>query len=143
MNLTANAKFDREKGTITVDLVLVGHTEIEHEMLAAFFSKPLPVTIAPKHHGDVLKAEFTITDPAAFDAAIHNLENRKRKADGRPSLEEEAERAKAAGEAPPPKPHQKAKFKQPEPFAPERVAHSEQPEGDDPDAKESKKKKVQ
>lgn len=95
MKIQATATFDREDGTLTVDLPLVGESELDHELLAAFFVGR-SVSISPMHQGDLLGAQFTIHDPSAFDAALHNLENRKRKNDGRPTIEEEAAKAKAA-----------------------------------------------
>ena len=100
MNIDAKGTFDKEKGTLTVVLDLAGHTELEHEMLAAFFRCGCSVSISPTHHGDKLSAQFSMFDPDAFDLASHNLENRKRADDGRPSLEQEADatRAQAANQ---------------------------------------------
>ncbi len=90
MNINATGTFDAEKGTFTLEMDLEGHTEMEHEMLAAFFADKRSVIVFPTHEGDVLSASFVIADHDAFDLAVHNLENRKRAQDGRPSLEQEA-----------------------------------------------------
>ena len=85
---------DPEEGSLTVKMDLVGETPSEHEVLAAFF-KRRSVALIPAHVGDDLRAEFTIYDPGAVKRAQHNLENRQRKADGRPSIEEEREKEQA------------------------------------------------
>ncbi len=98
MNINGTITIDREKGTATVDLALVGHSELDHELLAAFFTVRR-VMLSPTHQGDVLGTQFVIEDEDAFEEALHNLENRKRVADGRPTIEEEGERARKATEA--------------------------------------------
>jgi hypothetical protein len=95
MNITATATPDRVEGTLLVDLDIVGQSELDHELLAAFFASPVTVRIVPTHDGDELHAQFVIQDKAAFAVAVHNLDNRHRKADGRPSLEEEQAAADA------------------------------------------------
>jgi hypothetical protein len=92
MNIEAKATADRKKGTLTVEMDLSGDSELDHEILAAFFTSR-SVTLTPTHFGDKLSARFVIADPNAFAVALHNLENRKRKADGRPTLEEESDQA--------------------------------------------------
>ena len=93
ITINATGVFDKEKGTFAVSLDLAGHTELEHEMLLAMIGSGRTVSLSPTHDGEELSAGFSIYDPAAFDLAVHNLENRHRIADGRPTLEQEAEAA--------------------------------------------------
>lgn len=90
VNIKTNATFDAQKGTLTLDFDLVGTSELDHELLAQFFRDDLT------SNTDNLHARLVMKDPGAFSAALRNLENRKRKADGRPTLEEEAKNATAA-----------------------------------------------
>ena len=85
-------ELDQAKGTVKFSLDLQGATEFEHELLAAVIGTGRSVSIVPAHRGEELFAEFTIRDPKIWPTAIRALENRKRKADGRPSVEEEEQK---------------------------------------------------
>lgn len=91
--------FDAEKGTVKFSLDLQGNSELEHELLAAAIGTGRSVSMTPAHAADELFAEFTIADPSIWPTAVHNLENRHRIADGRPTLEEEAAKVEAAKKA--------------------------------------------
>jgi hypothetical protein len=100
--VTATVAFDQEKGTVTFSMDLQGNTELDHELLAAAIGTGRSVSIVPRHHADELFAEFTIADSKLWATALHNLENRYRVRDGKPTLEEEAKLAadrKAAEDA--------------------------------------------
>jgi hypothetical protein len=92
--IKASLKFDAEKGSATVVLELGGETEMEHELLAQFFTSR-SVSLVPFHVGDELESRFVISQADAFGKAQRAVENRIRARDGRPSVEEE-EAAKAA-----------------------------------------------
>lgn len=111
--VSATVAFDQEKGTVTFSMDLQGNTELDHEILVAAIAGGRKVIILPTHKGDELFAEFTIEDEDIWPDALHNLENRHRVRDGRPTLEEEAaaiaarkkaddEAAKAAAKEPTP-----------------------------------------
>jgi len=85
-------ELDQAKGTAKFSMDLKGATEFEHELLAAIIGNGRSVSIVSAHKQDELYAEFTIRDPNIWPTAIRALENRKRKADGRPSVEEEEKR---------------------------------------------------
>ena len=87
--VTVEVSFDQPKGQVKFAFDLQGRTEIEHELLNAAIAGGRSVSIVPTHKGDELFAEFTITDPSIFTNASRGLENRKRVADGRPTVEEE------------------------------------------------------
>ena len=91
MNQEAKAtiEFDNVKGTVKFSLDLKGVTEIDHELLLATIGSGRSVSISPAHKGDDLFAEFTIFDTSIWPKAARALENRKRKADGKPTVEEE------------------------------------------------------
>ena len=94
-------ELDQAKGTAKFSMDLKGATEFEHELLAAIIGTGRSVSIVPAHKQDELYAEFTIRDTRIWPTAMRALENRKRKADGRPSVEEEEKQiadAKAAEE---------------------------------------------
>jgi hypothetical protein len=97
--VTATITLDAVKGTAKFVLDLQGHSEIEHEVLAAVIGTGRSVSITPRHNGDELFAEFTVADKNIWPAAIHNLDNRHRKAEGRPSIEEEEEQNAEANAA--------------------------------------------
>ncbi|MGB9244880.1 MAG: hypothetical protein WCC03_16130 [Candidatus Acidiferrales bacterium] len=96
----ANIKFD-PKGTATVAIDLAGESEMEHELLAVFFTAR-SVSLVPFHDGDKLESRFVLEDPNAFAKAQRACENRIRVRDGRPTVEQEeaakATRAKAVAE---------------------------------------------
>ena len=116
--IKAIGAFDKEKGTLTIVLDLAGHSPIEHELLAAAFDEKSEVEavvdrhpetrrvlrgfhMEPTHDGDELSATITIYDPSLWDRAVRAETNRQRKADGKPTLEEEEAQAvmeKAAAE---------------------------------------------
>ena len=96
MNANTTITLDRQRGTCTINIEPLGETELDHELLEEFFQKRT-VVLMPMHQGDRLSARIVIADADAFSRAIHDLENRKRAVDGRPSLEQEAEaKAQAA-----------------------------------------------
>lgn len=97
--VTATVEFDQVKGTVKFALDLQGNTELDHELLAAAIGTGRSVSIAPAHEGDELYAEFTIADKSIWANAIHNLENRRRIRDGKPTLEQEADAAAAQAKA--------------------------------------------
>lgn len=83
----ANIKFD-PKGTATVAIDLAGESEMEHELLAVFFTAR-SVDLVPFHDGDKLESRFVLDDPDAFAKAQRACENRIRTRDGRPTVEQE------------------------------------------------------
>ena len=113
MNITATGTFSKEDGTLQIDMEFHPATEIEHEIIAEFVRHPKRTLIFPtklavnggvpmrvqteEMESDLLHVRLELDDDEAFDAAVHNLENRKRAVEGRPSLEQEAE-AKANAE---------------------------------------------
>jgi hypothetical protein len=97
--VTATVEFDQGKGTVKFALDLQGNTELDHELLAAAIGAGRSVSIKPAHNGDELFAEFVIEDEDIWPDALHNLENRYRARDGKPSLEEEAALAAAQKKA--------------------------------------------
>lgn len=119
MRIDAIGTFSKEDGTLMIDMEFHPATEIEHEIIAEFVRHPKRTLVFPtklvvdrtdpknpitrrvptqEMESDLLHVRLELDDEDAFDAAVHNLENRKRAAEGRPSLEEEADR-KAAAEA--------------------------------------------
>jgi cell division protein YceG involved in septum cleavage len=92
--IKANVSFDAAKGTATVTLELAGTSEMEHELLAQYFTAR-SVSLVPFHVGDQLESRFVIEDAGAFARAQRATENRIRLRDGRPTVEAE-ESAKAA-----------------------------------------------
>lgn len=95
MILVAQANFDdKNKNKLNVSIDLQGHNEFEHEILGQFFGAPRSVSLSPNFHEQVMKVEFSVEDAGAFNKAVRALENRRRKVDGKPSLEEEEAAAK-------------------------------------------------
>lgn len=121
MRIDATGTFSKEDGTLTIDLQFHPATPIEHEIVAEFLRHPKRTLIFPTElkpvkddktgvvtltrvasdelEGDLINARLELDDDNAFDAATHNLENRRRAAEGLPSLETEAERAAMAKKA--------------------------------------------
>lgn len=117
MNVIATGTLSKEDGALFVDLEFHPASELEHEIIAEFIreqqrvvltptklvfnqeTKAMDVTPTRELEGEVLKVRLAVGDSGAFDAAVHNLENRKRAADGRPSIEEEAAASARAEEA--------------------------------------------
>lgn len=97
--IEATLLLDQVGGVGKFSLDLQGASEMEHEVLAALIGSGRSVSIAPAHKADELFAEFTITDPTIFATAQRSMENRKRKANGQPTVEEEEARAKAIVDA--------------------------------------------
>ena len=94
--VTVTVEFDQVAGTVKFTFDLQGATELDHELLAATIGTGRSVSLKPTHVGNELFAEFTITDPAIWPKAARALANRKRVADGLPTIEQEEERAKMA-----------------------------------------------
>ena len=91
-------QIDPATGTVRVHLDIVGDTPLEHVILAEFFGKPRQVMIVPRHQGATgqdLRAEFTVADNGAIPRAQRRYDNDLRKADGRPSVEEEEAKRRA------------------------------------------------
>lgn len=88
-HVTADVEFDQAKGTVKFSLDLQGTTELDHELLAAAIGSGRSVSVVPAHEKDELFAEFTITDASIWPKAIRALQNRRRVADGLPTIEEE------------------------------------------------------
>jgi hypothetical protein len=88
--VTATVEFDQEKGIVKFSMDLQGNTELDHELLAAAIGDGRKVFIRPAHKGEELFAEFVIDDEYIWPDALHNLENRHRVRDGKPTLEQEA-----------------------------------------------------
>lgn len=90
----AHMKLDMASGRAQVNLELAASTELEHEIVAEFFGKAREVKLEPYSpqgsSPDELYASFSIMDGLAFMAAQRAVENRIRKREGRPSVEEEA-----------------------------------------------------
>ena len=121
MRIDATGTFSKEDGTLQIDLEFHPATPLEHEIVAEFVRHPKRTLIVPtamkpvkdektgvvtmtrvpadELEGDVLHARLTLDDEDAFDAATHNLENRRRASEGLPSLESEAERKEMAEKA--------------------------------------------
>jgi hypothetical protein len=97
--VTATVEFNQEKGIVKFAMDLQGNTELDHELLAAAIGNGRKVIILPAHNGEELFAEFTIEDEDIWPEAMHNLENRHRARDGKPSLEQEYAEAKARDDA--------------------------------------------
>lgn len=89
LTVTASIQVIAEKGIAKITLEPIGHSEFEHELLAQIFGSTRSVTIIPRHKGELLAAEFAIVDPKMHQRAARALENRKRKRDGRMTMEEE------------------------------------------------------
>jgi hypothetical protein len=89
--------FDQAAGTAKFAMDLQGVTELEHEILLATIGSGRDVKITPAHIGNELFAEFTVTDPAIWPRAIRALTNRKRVADGLPTIEAENFKRKGQG----------------------------------------------
>lgn len=98
--INASVSFDSEKGAATVRLELVGASEMEHELLAQFFSAR-QVALVPFNAGDSLESRFVISDPLAFPKAQRATDNRIRTRNGQPTVEQEeaAKTAKAQQQA--------------------------------------------
>lgn len=99
--VTATVEFDQQKGTVKFSMDLQGNSEIDHELLIAAIGTGRSVSLTPAHSGNELFAEFTIADKSIWPKAIRALENKKRVADGKPTVEEEQAqiaKAKAAEE---------------------------------------------
>lgn len=87
--VTVEVEFDQEKGAVIFRMDLQGNNELEHELLAAAIGSGRKVVIIPDHKADEIFAGFAIQDEDIWPDALRALENRKRKAAGQPSLEEE------------------------------------------------------
>jgi hypothetical protein len=96
--VTATVEFDQLNGSVKFSLDLQGATELEHELLAAAIGTGRSVSLIPAHKQDELFVEFTIRDVRIWPTALRALENRHRKADGRPSLQQEEEAERLAKE---------------------------------------------
>jgi len=97
--VTVAVDFNAETGTVKFSLDLQGNTELEHELLAAAIGTGRTVSLTPAHKANELFAEFTIADKSIWPRALRGFENRRRIADGQPTVEEEeaqAERRAAA-----------------------------------------------
>lgn len=98
--VTATVTLDQVKGTVKFSFDLQGATELDHELLAATISSGRSVSLMPTHVGNELFAEFTIKDSSIWPTAARAMENRKRVANGQPTIEEEeARRAMAEAAA--------------------------------------------
>src|SRR5258708_36780046 len=93
--VTATVSFDQASGTVKFSLDLQGATELDHELLAATISSGRSVSIVPAHKGEELFAEFIIKDTSIWPKAARALENRKRIANGQPTIEQEESQAVA------------------------------------------------
>lgn len=87
-DIKATVAFDAAKGTATVTLNLIGTTEMEHELLATYFTNR-PLQLVQFHEGDLLEARFVIEDSAAFAKAQRNVMNRIRVRNNQPMIEQE------------------------------------------------------
>lgn len=114
MEIKATGTFSPDRTAMAIDLEFLPASELEHEMIAAFVEEQTRVTLSPTKividsktkqatrvptnvlEGDSIILRLIVDDANAMKYALHNLENRKRKADGRPSIEEEE---KAANDA--------------------------------------------
>jgi hypothetical protein len=92
--VTATIAFDQEAGTVKFSLDLQGETELEHELLAATIGSGRGVSIVPAHRQNELFAEFIIVDKSIWPKAIRGLENRRRVANGQPTVEDEEAQAR-------------------------------------------------
>lgn len=92
-NITVKVEFDQKAGTVKFSLDLQGTTELDHELLAATIATGRAVKLVPAHMGNELFAEFTIADLSIWPRAARAMENRKRVADGLPTIEEEEAQA--------------------------------------------------
>ena len=77
-----------------VTLILLGTSEMEHELLLQFFGPSRSVTLTPFHEADLLESRFVIQQDGAFAKAQRACENRIRVRDGRPTVDEDEARAK-------------------------------------------------
>lgn len=80
---------DAQHGLIKAHLDLTADSPQEHEILKQFFLRGRQVAMLPVHLGEDLRVEFTIGDPGAIARGQRVHENNVRKADGRPTVEEE------------------------------------------------------
>jgi len=96
--LKASIKFDAAKGTATVSLEPIGATEMEHELLAAYFNSPRSVSLVPFNVADQLESRFIIEDKLAFPRSQRACENRIRVREGRPTVEEQWNKGKTEQE---------------------------------------------
>lgn len=115
LRIDATGTFSKEDGTLMIDMEFHPATPIEHEIVAEFVRHPKRTLIFPtklvvkdgvpmrvhtdEMESDLLHVRLELDDEDAFDAAVHNLENRRRATEGLPSLEQEAERAAMAKKA--------------------------------------------
>lgn len=96
--LNASIKFDEAKGVAVVKLEPVGATEMEHELLAAYFSVPRQISLVPFGVGDNLESRFVIEDKSAFARSQRACENRIRVREGKPTVEEAWAKGKTPAE---------------------------------------------
>lgn len=121
MNIIATGTFSKEDGTLMIDMEFHPATPIEHEIVAEFVRHPTRTLIFPtvlkpvkdektgvvsmvrmptdQLESDLIHVRLELDDENAFDQAVHNLENRRRAAEGLPSLEQQAQQAAAAKKA--------------------------------------------
>ena len=90
MKVLANVAVNMADDTITLQLEFIGHSEIEHEFVKQLCSGELVESSSPED----VKVEIPIKRVGALSRAKRALENKKRVAAGRPTVEAEEKAAK-------------------------------------------------